>query len=102
LNVFSGWMGLVLLGYITVGLFYVAAASKKALLIAAQTGGLRAEAGRALAQPIRSRFLWLKNHRSDLPKEAQIIADRAIGVDLSCWFALGAVFVIYGLQFVSF
>jgi hypothetical protein len=55
-----------------------------------------------LTQPIRSRFVWLKNHRSDLPKEAQIIADRAIGVDLSCWFALGAVFVIYGLQFVSF
>jgi hypothetical protein len=97
----SGWIALFLMGYILAALFYVEAGTKRALKLTAAHGDLQSEAQNALGGGYRSRFLWLKRHRSRLPSEAQPIAVRVVNVELSCWVAIVILFVLYGMQFVA-
>jgi hypothetical protein len=97
----SGWIALLLMGYVFVALFYVAAGAKRALTLASTHGDLQSEAKNALGESYRARFLWLKRHRSQLPSEVQALAARVVTVELSCWVAVVVLFVIYGLQFVA-
>ena len=97
----SGWIALLLMAYVMVALFYVVAGSKRALTLASSVGNLQPEARNALGESYRARFLWLKRHQAQLPKEVQAIAARLVTVEFSCWVAVVVLFVIYGLQFVA-
>jgi hypothetical protein len=97
----SGWIALFLMAYVLAALFYVEMGTKRALTLASGRGDLRTEAQDVLGRSYRSRFLWLKRHRSLLPSEAQPIAAGVVTVELSCWIAVVILFVLYGLQFVA-
>ena len=96
----SEWIALFLMGYVVIALFYVAAGTKTALTLASTDGELQS-ARNALGQNYRARFLWLKRYRAQLPNEVQVIAGRAVAVEISCWAAMVVLFLIYGLQFVA-
>lgn len=82
-------------------LFYVRIGTNRALTLASSRGDLQPEARDALAKSCRSRFLWIEQHRSRLPAEAQPIAARVVTVEFTCWAAVVMLFVLYGLQFVA-
>lgn len=97
----SGWVSLLLMAYVFVALFYVQTGTKRALTLASAQGELQSQARDALAKSYRSRFLWVKQHQSQLPTDAQPIAARVVTVEFTCWVAVGILFVLYGLQFVA-
>ena len=97
----TGWIGLLLIGYVIVALSYVSSGARRALTLASSQGALQSEAKSALGQSYRARFLWLKRHRAQLPTEVQAMASRVVTVELSSWVAMAVLFVIYGLQFVA-
>ena len=97
----SGWLPLLLMVYVLLALFYVQMETKRALTLASTRGELQSEARDILAKSYRSRFVWVKQHRSQLPSDAQPIAARVVIVELTCWAAVAILLVLYGLQFVA-
>jgi len=89
------------MAYVFLALFYVQLGTRRALALASTQGELQTEARDVLAKSYRSRFLWVKQHRSRLPSDAQSIAARIVTVDFSCWAAVVILFALYGLQFVA-
>lgn len=96
----AGWLGLVLITYITVGVFFVASGSKRAVAVTSKDGPLQAEATSVLTQSYRKRFLWVKEHLQQLPASARAYGARAVLIDRSCWAAIIVLFLLYGSQFV--
>ena len=97
----SGWLGLMLMAYLIAALFYVDARSTRALTLASGIEPFASEAQSALSRGYRSRVLWVKRHRSELPMPVRGIAQRVAIADLSCWITLAVLFALYGLQFVA-
>lgn len=97
----SAWVSLFLMAYVFVALFYVQMGTKRALTLASAQGELQPEAREALGKSYRARFLWVKQHLSRLPSNAQPLAARVVTVELTCWVAVVILFALYGLQFVA-
>jgi hypothetical protein len=100
IKVVIGWVSLFIIGYIIAVLFYVHAGTNKVLKITAAGRELRSEATEILTRSNRARFLWVKQHRSEIPVEARKLAKRVTAADHTCWATLLILFIIYGLQFV--
>ena len=96
-----GWIALFLVAYFLVALFLTDGGAKRALGIAAAHGELKSEAKAVLARNHRTRVRWVKEHMAQLPAEARAIAGRVVIFDLSCWVAMVALLVLYGLQFFA-
>jgi hypothetical protein len=101
MQIIGGWIGLFLIAYVTIALFYVEMGEKKVLKIASSSGELKTEASAVLRQNYRSRYLWMRKHRMQLPSEARDLAKRVVAVEYSCWAAMIVLFILYGLQNVS-
>ncbi len=96
-----GWVSLILMLYITIALFFVFGGTQKVLRIASAKGELQSDASSVLTQSPRTRFLWVKKHREQLPTEARELAARVVAIDLSCCIAVVMLLIIYGLQFIA-
>jgi hypothetical protein len=101
MQLIGGWIGLFLIAYVSIALFYVEMGEKKVLKIASSSGELKTEASAVLRQNYRSRYLWMRKHRTQLPPEASSLAKRVVAVEYSCWAAMIVLFILYGLQHVS-
>ena len=91
------WISAVLFAYFFIALLFVEYGARRVVHEASERGELTSGAPRSYW----SRLVWVKEHRSKLPVQAQALAGRVVVFDLSARLAIVLLFALYGVYLVA-
>ena len=92
-----GWVSLLLIAYLFVALVYIEHGSRRVLSLTSAHGPLPSEAPGGYLR----RLVWVRQHKSQLPTDIRVLANRVVAFDLSARITVVVLFVLYGTHLVA-